>query len=77
MIVPLEKGSWNSNGQHFHQSNKTYNTIWPQILEHDIGNPGSGLGQKQQCGGVKPVNGKPTFLTLAIHGNTGLASLQC
>jgi hypothetical protein len=28
---------------------------------YDVGNPGPGLEQTQACGGVKPVNGIPTF----------------
>jgi len=28
---------------------------------YDIRNPGPGLGQAQQCGGGKPVNGIPTL----------------
>jgi hypothetical protein len=39
--------------------------ILTELTEHtktakcDLGNPGSGLGQAQQCGGVKPINGTP------------------
>ena len=32
----------------------------------DVQNPGLGLGQAQQCGGVKPVNGIP-ILSRCIH----------
>jgi hypothetical protein len=31
---------------------------------YDVGNLGSGLGQAQNCGGVKLVNGIPTLLFL-------------
>ena len=30
-------------------------------MTYDVGNPDSGLGQTQKCGGVKPVNWIPTF----------------
>jgi hypothetical protein len=30
----------------------------------DIGNPSPGLGQAQQCGGVKPINGISTLPSL-------------
>jgi len=30
-------------------------------MTYDIGNPGSGLGQAQKCGLVKPVNWIPTL----------------
>ena len=28
---------------------------------YDVRNPGPGLGQAQNCGGVKPVHGTPTL----------------
>jgi hypothetical protein len=31
-----------------------------KTMTYDVGNPGPGLGQAQQCGGVKTVNGIPT-----------------
>jgi hypothetical protein len=48
--------------------NKT-NTSF-QIIEHNKtkinndGNPCLGLGQRQICGGIKPINGNPNFLIL-------------
>ena len=45
---------------------KMNNRLSPQLLNiektttYDVGNPGPCLGQAQQCGGVKPVNGIPT-----------------
>jgi hypothetical protein len=32
-----------------------------KITTYDVGNPGSGMGQTQKCGGVKPVYGIPTL----------------
>jgi hypothetical protein len=47
--------------------NKTNNHLSTQNIEHKkktitygIGNSGPGLGQAQQCGRVKPINGIPT-----------------
>jgi len=31
-------------------------------MTYDVGNPGTGLGQAQQGGRVKPVNGIPALL---------------
>ena len=36
---------------------------------YDVGNLGPSLGQTQQCGGVKPVNGDPTNPPLLITGS--------
>ena len=33
---------------------------------YDVGNPGPGLGQAQQCGGVKPVNRFYIIVALAF-----------
>ena len=33
-------------------------------MTYDIGNPGPGLGQVQNCGEAKPVNGIPTLPSL-------------
>ena len=30
----------------------------PWLMTYDVGNPGPGSGQIQNCGGVKPVNVK-------------------
>jgi hypothetical protein len=30
-------------------------------MTYEVGNPGPGLGQAQQCGGVKPVTGIPNL----------------
>ena len=58
------KRSLNSDGQQFHQyqHNEQSPLIFPQTTTYDDGNPGSGLGQAQTCGGVKPLNGTPTLL---------------
>jgi hypothetical protein len=29
---------------------------------YDVGNPGPGIEQTQECGGVKPINGIPLLL---------------
>jgi hypothetical protein len=39
----------------------TYLTEHKKTMTYDVGNPGPGLGQAQQCGGVKTVNGIPTL----------------
>ena len=52
------------------------NHLSPQISEqkqkpwhYDVGNPGAGLGQAQQCGRVKPLNGIPTLLNILTYCN--------
>ena len=51
-----------SNGQQFHKHQQS-NPCSSQTNEHkktmtyDVGNPGPSLGQAQQYGGVKSVNG--------------------
>jgi hypothetical protein len=63
----IMKESLNSDGHQFHQyqQNEQLSLIITELTEnkpqHDIGNGGPGLGQTQQCGGVKPVNGIPTL----------------
>jgi hypothetical protein len=60
----------NSDGHQFHQcqQNKQSLLILIKLAEHkkktmiyDIGNPGPGLGQAQQSGGVNLVNVIPTL----------------
>jgi hypothetical protein len=52
--------------------NKINNHLSSLLTEHkknmtyDVGNPDSGIGQAQKCGGVKPVNGIPTLPLLII-----------
>jgi hypothetical protein len=49
--------------------NKTNNILSFQLnslntkktTTYDIGSPGPGFGQAQQCGEIKPVNGIPTL----------------
>ena len=44
-------------------------------MTYDVGNPGPGLGQVQECGGVEPVNldvNHPT-LNLISNGNIDLS----
>ena len=61
------KESLNSDGQQFHQYQQ--NKQSPSLIEHtqkklktcDVGNLGPRLEQKQNCGGVKPVNRIPTL----------------
>jgi len=68
-MLVLWKKSLNSDGQQFHQYiYKKIRTITSHLnrcntkktmtqFNYYIGNPGSGLGQTQKCGGVNPVNG--------------------
>ena len=57
--------SSDSHQFHQYQQNEQSSLILTELTEHkktakcDLGNPGSGLGQAQQCGGVKPINGIP------------------
>ena len=57
------KESLNSDGHQFHQyqQNEQLSLIITELTEnrpqYDIGNRGPGLGQTQQCGGVKPLMG--------------------
>jgi len=37
-------------------------------MAYDAGNPGTGLGQVQTCGGAKLVNGFPVVITMWIEG---------
>ena len=64
-----EKESLSSNayGHQFHQYQQNENNQLSSYMNtkktttHDVGDPGPGLGQAQQCGGVKSVNGVPTL----------------
>ena len=58
----------NNDGQQFHQyqQNKQHplnlNSLnIKKITIYDLGNPGSGFGQAETCGGVKSVNGIRTL----------------
>jgi len=67
LICELWKENLNSDGQQFHpyQQNehptldlKSLNTNKKTTTYmYHVGNLGSGLGQTQQCGGVRPING--------------------
>jgi hypothetical protein len=65
----LWKESLNRDVHQFHQyqQNEQSPLIWAELTEHnkvnDVGNPGPGLGQAQQYGGVKPVDGISTLLS--------------
>ena len=62
---------FNNDGHQFHQyqQNEQSPLILSELTEHkktmtyDLGNSGSGLGQAQKCGSVKPVIGPPTLLS--------------
>ena len=50
--------STNINKQNNHLSSQL-NSLNTKTTTSDVGNPGPGLGQAQQCGRVKPINGIP------------------
>jgi len=41
-------------------------------MTYDVTNAGPGLGQAQQCGGVKPVNGISTLSLLITRSLTAI-----
>jgi len=43
------------------ETTTTPRTQQRRTLTYDIRNPITGLRQAEKCGGIKPVNGKPTF----------------
>jgi hypothetical protein len=45
---------------------RTINSHLNSLTQHDFGNPGSGFGQANICGGIVPVNGN---LPLLIYTN--------
>jgi hypothetical protein len=68
--MSYKKESLNSDGHQFHQyqQNEQSPLILTDLNEHpkkprhiNVGNPGPGLRQAQNCGGVKPFNGIPTL----------------
>jgi len=56
----------NSNNIKKNEQSPLIFTQWKQqkTTIYEIGNPGSGLGHAQTCGGVTPVNGTPTLPSL-------------
>ena len=65
----MKEKDLNSDDQQFHQYQQSAQS--PLILTpctckktttYDVGNPCDGLGQTQNCGGVKPVNMIPPYL---------------
>ena len=72
-VTKFWKESLNSDGQQFHQyqQNEQPTLILTELTKRkkkktmtcDVRKLGPGLGQKQKCGGVEPVNEIPTLLS--------------
>ena len=73
VYIYLWKESSNTDGQRFQQYQQNEESLlisnpWTKnkTTTYEVGNPGPGLGQAQQCGGVKPVNGIITLLLVVF-----------